>query len=135
GVAVLNATTRVTVKVGSDTAVATHTNRTVKTGATGQAANFENVTGGAGNDSLTGNAAANSLAGSGGNDSLAGAAGNDTLDGGPGSDTMTAGTGDDIYQVFAASSGGGDTVGGVGGEGARRGAVSRLDMGPAGERE
>src|SRR5262249_2261388 len=69
-----------------DAALATHTNRTVKTGGAGQAANFENVTGGAGNDQITGNAANNSLVGGAGNDTLDGGAGTDTLDGGAGTD-------------------------------------------------
>jgi Ca2+-binding RTX toxin-like protein len=82
----LGVTVPVTVNLTSDTALATHANRTVKTGAAGQAANFENATGGAGNDSLTGNAAGNVLVGGAGNDTLDGGAGNDTLDGGSGTD-------------------------------------------------
>ena len=80
----LAATDPVTVNLTSDTALAVHANRTVKTGATGQAAYFENVTGGAGNDTITGNAADNVLVGGAGNDTLDGGPGNDTLDGGSG---------------------------------------------------
>ena len=52
--------------------------------------NFENIIGGAGNDSLTGDSNANSLAGN---------AGSDTLDGGTGNDSMAGGAGDDTYYV------------------------------------
>ena len=82
----LGATVPVTVKLASDAALATHANRKVKTGAAGQAANFENATGGAGNDTITGNAANNVLVGGAGNDSLNGGAGTDTLNGGTGTD-------------------------------------------------
>src|SRR5262249_61023940 len=71
-----------------DTALATHTNRTVKTGAAGQAANFENVTGGAGNDLIIGNAANNSLVGGNGRDLLIGGVGPDSLSGGAGDDLL-----------------------------------------------
>jgi Ca2+-binding RTX toxin-like protein len=81
----LAATVPVTVNLGSDTALASHANRRVKTGA-GRAAYFENVIGGAANDSLTGNAASNVLVGGAGDDTLDGAAGTDTLDGGSGTD-------------------------------------------------
>ena len=84
----LSATISVTINLGSDTALATHANRTVKTAAAGQAANFERALGGAGNDSLTGNAAANRLDGGAGNDSLNGGAGNDSLIGGQGNDVF-----------------------------------------------
>ncbi|HQZ65816.1 MAG TPA: putative Ig domain-containing protein, partial [Planctomycetaceae bacterium] len=46
-------TTSVTVNLTSDTALATMANRKVVTGAGGQAANFENVSGGSGSDSVT----------------------------------------------------------------------------------
>lgn len=49
--------------------------------------NFENVLGGAGNDTLSGNALANRIEGNVGNDLLSGAAGNDALLGGAGNDT------------------------------------------------
>ena len=52
-------------------------------------ANFENLTGGSGNDTLTGDAGANVLNGAVGDDTLIGGAGDDTLDGGDGFDTVT----------------------------------------------
>jgi Ca2+-binding RTX toxin-like protein len=65
----------------------------------GLATAFENVMGGAGNDSLTGNTLANVLTGNAGNDTLIGLAGNDTLAGGLGDDnypfTATAALGTD----------------------------------------
>lgn len=61
----------------------------------GTRANFENVTGGAGNDRITGNAAANNLRGGLGNDTLVGADGNDVLDGGLGDDRLEGGIGND----------------------------------------
>jgi Ca2+-binding RTX toxin-like protein len=54
----------------------------------GSATSFENVIGGALDDTLTGNTLANSLTGGDGNDTLIGAAGNDTLIGGLGGDTF-----------------------------------------------
>src|SRR5207244_1291602 len=48
----LAATVGVTVDLTSDTALASHTGRTVKTASTGQTANFENVVGGKGNDTI-----------------------------------------------------------------------------------
>jgi hypothetical protein len=87
-------TTAVTINLSSDTALATAANRTVKTGATGQAVYFENAIGGSGNDTITGNSTANTLLGG---------AGNDKLNGGSGSDTLVGGTGDDTY-VFGNSS-------------------------------
>lgn len=65
--------------------------------------NFENLTGGAGNDTLTGNAQDNILFGGAGNDTLSGGAGNDTLDGGAGADTMNGGAGNDTYVVNLAT--------------------------------
>ena len=58
-------------------------------------ANFENVTGGDGNDKITGNAGANKLEGGGGDDRLSGMAANDTLSGGDGNDVLEGGLGDD----------------------------------------
>ena len=49
---------------------------------------FENILGGAGNDSLTGNSLANALVGGMGNDVLNGGGGDDTIDGGLGDDTV-----------------------------------------------
>ncbi|MCX7423973.1 MAG: hypothetical protein NT013_31205 [Planctomycetia bacterium] len=79
-------TVNVLVDLTKDNALATHTNRTVITGAARQAANFENAIGGAGNDIFLGNAANNRFEGRDGNDSHTGAAGNDTLIGGRGDD-------------------------------------------------
>ena len=76
---------------------------------------FENLQGGAFNDTLGGDAGANILTGGAGNDVLIGDAGNDTLQGGIGHDTLYGGTGgdsmaggagDDTYVVDDA----GDTV-------------------------
>ena len=91
-------TTAVTVKLTSETALATHLNRTVKTSATGivkLAPNFENVVGGAGDDQILGNIAANSLLGGAGRDTIIGGAGNDTLRGGNDDDTLIGGMGVD----------------------------------------
>jgi len=64
--------------------------------------NFENVRGGAANDTLTGNGQGNRLYGGIGNDTLRGEGGNDTLDGGLNTDTMTGGAGNDTYVVDSA---------------------------------
>ena len=88
-------TTAVTVNLSNDT-LATMLHRIVKTGGTGQAANFENVNGGLGNDNITGNAVRNVLYGNGGNDTLNGGDGSDQLDGGAGNDLLIGGNGDDI---------------------------------------
>ena len=102
-------TTNVTANLTSDTALATMNNRLVTTGAAGQAANIEDVTGGTGNDILIGNAAANHLRGTVGNDVLSGAGGADTLDGDDslfadhGSDLLIGGAGGDTYNPFYGS--------------------------------
>jgi VCBS repeat-containing protein len=57
--------------------------------------NFENITGGSGDDAITGDDNANVLNGGLGNDTLSGAGGNDTLNGGAGNDTLYGGTGVD----------------------------------------
>ncbi|TXC69765.1 hypothetical protein FSB78_01395 [Sphingomonas ginsenosidivorax] len=57
--------------------------------------NFENVTGGSGNDVITGDNNANTLNGGAGNDTLTGGGGNDTLNGGAGDDRLFGGTGVD----------------------------------------
>ncbi len=57
---------------------------------------FENVTGGAGNDSITGDNAANRLEGGGGNDTLLGGIGDDILIGGAGADLLIGGAGADV---------------------------------------
>ena len=93
-----NVTTAVTVKLTSETTLAMHTNRTIKTSATGTAKlapNFENVIGGAGDDQILGNAASNSLLGGAGRDTIIGGAGNDTLRGGDDDDTLIGGLGAD----------------------------------------
>ena len=101
--ATLTATTNVTVNLNSDSALATHANRTILTAAVGQAANFENAAGGAGNDSLIGNSASNRLDGGAGLDTLNGTLGNDTLIGGSGNDALLGGAGDDAYLFVAAT--------------------------------
>ncbi|MCX7417976.1 MAG: cadherin domain-containing protein [Planctomycetia bacterium] len=106
----LASTIVVTANLTSDTVLATHTNRTIKTAATGQAANFEQVVGGAGNDSLTGNAADNRLDGGAGNDTLTGSAGNDLLIGGAGNDSLVGGANDDVYFFAAATVAETDTI-------------------------
>ena len=62
--------------------------------------NFENVTGGSGDDELTGDAAANILVGG---------SGEDVLDGGAGEDTLTGGNDSDEF-VFTSTDGVADTV-------------------------
>ena len=57
--------------------------------------NFENLTGGSGNDTLTGDENANTLDGADGNDTLFGGAGNDILTGGAGDDVLAGGGGSD----------------------------------------
>ena len=81
--------------------------------------NFQNVTGGSGDDSLTGDNGDNVLDGGDGNDTLSGGVGNDTLTGGAGSDTLTGGAGNDIVQGGAGDDiikytvgDGGDTIDG-----------------------
>lgn len=80
--------------------IASHTNRTLLVGSAGQAANFEGVTTGGGNDVLIGNGSANSLSSSTGNDRIEGRGGDDTLAPGEGNDTALGGSGDDTYQIF-----------------------------------
>ncbi len=57
--------------------------------------NFENVTGGSGNDIISGDNNANVLNGGAGNDTLNGLGGNDTLNGGAGDDRLFGGDGVD----------------------------------------
>jgi serralysin len=57
--------------------------------------NFENLTGGNGNDRLAGNTAENEILGGGGNDTILGGGGNDTLRGGAGSNLLEGGIGSD----------------------------------------
>jgi Ca2+-binding RTX toxin-like protein len=67
---------------------------------------FENVLGGAGNDSIVGDAGANQLEGAAGNDTLRGDAGNDSLYGANGDDLLIGGTGNDYFE----SGDGSDTI-------------------------
>lgn len=62
----------------------------------GQISQFENVSGGTGNDTLTGDDAVNSLWGGAGHDLLQGLGGNDVLQGELGSDTLRGGGGNDL---------------------------------------
>lgn len=64
-------------------------------------AGFENIAGGAGDDSLTGSSVANYILGGGGNDTIAGAAGNDELNGENGNDTIIGGAGSDTIECGA----------------------------------
>src|SRR5439155_5195000 len=74
----LGATEPATANLANDNGMASHGVRMINAAA-GNAANIENVLGGAGNDNLSGNAGANTLEGLGGNDTLAGALGSDTF--------------------------------------------------------
>jgi Ca2+-binding RTX toxin-like protein len=88
-------------------------------------ANFENFTGGKGNDYIFGNGAANTLIGNGGNDYLRGFGGNDTLNGGAGADAMYGDDGDDL---FYANDGIKDFLaGGVGNDKAKKDAIDVLN--------
>ncbi len=60
--------------------------------------NFENLTGGSGNDTLTGNNLDNIINGGAGNDIINGGAGNDYLLGGAGINTYFGGTGNDLME-------------------------------------
>ena len=88
-------TDNVTANLTSDSALATMAHRIVQTGGAGQAANFENVSGGSGTDTLIGNAANNVLTGNGGTDVLSGGDGNDELSGGDGRNILIGGNGAD----------------------------------------
>ncbi|MHC5773733.1 beta strand repeat-containing protein [Nostoc sp.] len=68
--------------------------------------NFDNLTGGNGNDRLTGNAGANTLNGGSGDDNLDGRDGNDILIGGLGKDILAGGAGADIFRYNSALEGG-----------------------------
>lgn len=80
--------TAIAADLTSDAALVTMDHRIVQTGATGQAANFENLHGGSANDQITGNAANNVLFGNGGHDTIMANGGNDILVGGSGNDTL-----------------------------------------------
>jgi Ca2+-binding RTX toxin-like protein len=107
----------VTVDLGNDNSLASHIRRVVRTGAAGQAANFERATGGAGNDQLTGNAMQNVLNGGAGNDTLVGLGAADTLEGGSGSDTVRGGVGNDLYVFRNAAASETDTLVELAGQG------------------
>jgi Ca2+-binding RTX toxin-like protein len=66
-------------------------------------ADFENLTGGNGNDTITGNATANTLKGNAGNDTIKGGAGNDTLFGDTGIDQLFGEAGDDTLYARKSS--------------------------------
>lgn len=103
-------TDAVTVNLTSDAALAAMINRVVSTGAAGQAANFENVTGGSGSDILTGNAANNLIYGTGGADTISGGAGDDMLSGGAGNDILNGDAGNDVFTFVTNTALGSDTV-------------------------
>lgn len=91
--------TAINVDLILETTMATHANRTINTSATGStklSGNFENVTGGSGNDVILGNAAANSLNGGEGNDSIDGDSGSDTINGGADDDAIFGNLGNDV---------------------------------------
>ena len=91
------ATANVTVSLAVTTAQATG-------GAgTDMVSNFENLTGGAGNDSLTGDGGNNVIQGSAGNDTINGGAGDDTIEGGAGSDSLTGGSGNDTVSYASST--------------------------------
>src|SRR5262249_17725896 len=81
---------------------------------------FENLTGGALNDSLTGTSLANVLVSGGGDDPLLGGAGTDIVSGGSGNDVLPGGAGNDVYQSLAATSPEVDTVVELTGQGTDR---------------
>ncbi len=67
--------------------------------------NFENLLGGAGNDSLTGDGGNNTILGNAGNDTIGGGAGDDTIDGGVGDDLLDGGAGNDTLSYASSSAG------------------------------
>lgn len=90
-------TVAVTANLTSDTSLAKYTNETVKTGATGEAAFFENVIGGTGGNTLTGNAANNVLISRGGTTTITAGSARSILVGGSGAATLTtSGSVDDL---------------------------------------
>lgn len=77
--AALSSSVPVTVDLSTaGTTLATHAGRTVVVPSPGDAGQWENVTGGAGNDTITGNGLANRIEGRAGNDTLNGNSGDDT---------------------------------------------------------
>ena len=91
--------------------IGSHNNRTIQTVLASQAANFENVFGGSGNDVIFGNERNNRLQGNGGNDLLVGDLGNDLLEGGAGVNSLHGGDGGD---TLVAGPGIDSLVGGAG---------------------
>jgi hypothetical protein len=71
----------------------------IRGGLPGSALNFENASGGSGNDFLYGNGLNNILRGNAGNDSLDGRAGDDSLWTGPGTDILIGGPGYDTGYI------------------------------------
>lgn len=59
-------------------------------------ANFENATGGSGNDTITGNGKANILNGGAGDDTITGLGGDDVINGGAGNDSLLGNGGNDV---------------------------------------
>jgi Ca2+-binding RTX toxin-like protein len=98
----------VTINLSADAPIATYGAAIVNAGGAGQAANFEDATGGSSADILIGNEGPNELDGGLGDDALAGDEGNDGLSGGNGNDFLAGGDGDDVYK-FASTGGGIDT--------------------------
>ena len=80
-------TTDISIDLEAETAVIDGTTQTV--------VDFENATGGAGDDGITGSSADNVLLGGAGADTIDGAGGDDTIDGGIGADVIDGGAGDD----------------------------------------
>jgi Ca2+-binding RTX toxin-like protein len=74
--------------------------------------NFENVTGGSGNDTLIGNGFNNVLNGGAGNDTIQAGAGDDTVNAGAGEDSVLGGGGNDVINAGADN----DTVSGGAGD-------------------
>lgn len=110
-----NATNNVSANLLSDTALVTMAKRKVVTGAAGQAAYFENVTGGSGDDSLAGNVAVNILRGGNGNDTLNGGSSDDVIVGESGNDTLVGEAGNDTFVFDTDLALGSDTINEAGG--------------------
>ncbi|MFV2065670.1 MAG: SdrD B-like domain-containing protein, partial [Pirellulales bacterium] len=88
--------------------IAVHTTRTVVTGANGQRAFIEDITGGAAADVIYGNDADNRLVGNAGDDTIVGDLGADEIHGNAGADTISGSAGADL--IFGGS--GPDTIDG-----------------------
>lgn len=91
--------------------------------------NFENITGGSGNDTITGSAKNNVLNGGGGSDFISAGGGKDTVNGGSGDDILLGEAGDDTLNGEA----GNDTLdGGLGKDTLNGGADNDLLFGKSG---